>query len=613
MSIETKHRESRLHGTPICAGIAIGRPFFFVFSKDVVPEFSIAAAEIEDEVLRYQNALKRSKQDVLRLQTQLEAEGAVDAFMVIDTHLQIMQDPLITTAIEEQIRLTRKNAEHVFHKAIDEFEEKFNRITNPFFKERFKDIQDIARRVTSHLRHTVRISLADIPEQSVVFAHELFPSDTAEAKSSCVCAFVTEAGGETSHAAIVAKAKGIPYVANVDFRSIESLDGSQVIVDGRTGEVILNPSKKTLTKYRSLHKQLRVQEKLLEETSSLEAETIDGYRVRLSANIEMADEFDLIHRHGGRGVGLFRSEFLFLTHEDFPDEEKQFHLYSKIVTSMKGLPVVIRTFDVGGDKFGRLYQTRGESNPFLGCRAIRFLLKEREVFKTQLRAILRASGCGSGEVSIMFPMISGLPELLESKKLVQEAKEELTARGEKFAAHVRIGCMIEVPSAALTCDALAKECDFLSIGTNDLVQYSMAVDRGNQAMSYLYNPTHPSIIRLIKMVVSEGIRHGIPVSVCGEIAADPRFTVLLLGLGVQELSMSSRHIPLVKNVIRHLSIVSATQFAEDVLSMSTAKEIHETLLDQYRKNDPYDYLYNKSEGIPLPAVESAAPTKSLFF
>lgn len=588
--------EIRLQGTPICAGIAIGCPFFFTFMDDVIPEFTIAVEEVGDEIARFRRALKRSRQDILRLQKQLEMDGALEGAAILDTHLQMMQDPALTTEIEKKIRETLKNTESIFQRVIHDYEEKFNRISDKFFRERFKDIQDIYRRIMGHLRESVRISLADIPKNSIVFSHELAPSDTAEARHDCVSAFVTEVGGETSHAAIMAKAKGIPYVASLDFDHLEGVRHSTVIVDGRTGDVILNPSKQTLRKYRELQKQLTEHFKNLEDVGGLEAETIDGYQVRLSANVEMLNEIEMLHEYGSCGVGLFRSEYIFLAEDSFPSEdafppeEEQFEAYYGIVKNMNGLPVVIRTFDIGGDKFKDFEKLRHETNPFLGCRAIRFLLNEPEIFRTQIRAILRASAFG--EVRIMFPMISGLPEFLESKKFVLETQEQLRKEGVAFGENIKLGCMVEVPSAAITCDLLAKECDFLSIGTNDLVQYSLAVDRGNQQMSYLYTPTHPGVIRMIKMIVAEGHKNGIPVSVCGEIAADPRFTALLLGLGVRELSVAPRYTPVVKNAIRNTSIVEASHLAEQVLGIPTAEEIQELLVQEHQKSFPDDFFYN---------------------
>jgi len=493
-----------------------------------------------------------------------------------------------TEQVENEIYKTRKNAEMALHTLILLCQQKFDALADPFFRERFKDIQDISRRIMSHLRVSVRVSMANIPQNSIVCSRELSASDTAEANMARVEAFVTEHGGATSHAAIMARARGTPYVSSIPFEALIPHQHSTVIVDGRTGEIILNPSKKTLAQYQEIRSQLKSHLHNLSEVANLPTETYDGYRVRLSANIERANELELLHQNGGHGVGLFRSEYLFFAKAEFPSEEEQFEIYKNMVQKMKGLPIVIRTFDVGGDK-GMPSQHPQEDNPFLGCRAIRFLLKEHEIFKIQLRAILRASVFG--EVSVMFPMVSTLSELIEAKQILREVQQELKRNKQEFK-KVRIGCMIEVPSAAIIADMLAKECDFLSIGTNDLVQYALAVDRSNHAMSSLYTPTHPSVLRLIKLVIHEASQYGIPVSVCGEVAADPRFTPLLLGLGINELSVATRYIPAVKHAIRSTSIVAATRLAEKALTLRTAYEIQDLLAQEYKRNVPNDCFYN---------------------
>lgn len=589
--MKVKVKEIHLKGAPISRGIAIGKPFFFTLIEDEIAEFTIARADIKDEISRYNTAVERSKEDIRRLQKKLKKEKIHEGVAILDTHLQMMQDPLMTTNIEEEIRHTRKNAEFVFQSFIKQYQKKFQSLADPYFRERFKDIQDIYRRILGYLRESVRVSLADLPPSSIVFSQDLTASDTAEANVSRVSAFVTETGGGTSHAAIVAKAKGIPFVSQVEFDQVGTFtEIDNVIVDGRTGDVIINPSQEILEKYIFLQKDLEEHLKKLSEGKDLAPETYDGYRVKLSANIDMVDELDVFHKHGGHGVGLFRSEYIFVSNDAFPSEDEQFAIYKRIVKKMKGLPIVIRTFDFGGDKMILNQQMPFKGNPFLGCRAIRYLLKERDIFKAQLCAILRASAFG--KVNIMFPMISALSELLEAKSILEEAKETLKNRGEEISKKINVGCMIEVPSAAVIADLLAKECDFLSIGTNDLVQYSLAVDRGNHSYNGLYSATDPSVIRMIKLVVSEANLQGIPVTLCGEVASDPRFTPLLLGLGVHELSVSSRFIPVIKNAIRNISIVTASQIAEKALSLTNAEEILDLLTQEYQKSVPADRFYN---------------------
>lgn len=589
MAVLDVKKELRIKGTQICSGIAIGSPFIFVFSEDEIPEFSIHPDEIENEITRYQAAIEKSREEVLYLQKQLEIDGAHEGVMILETHIQIMKDELITNKLVEEIRIKKKNAEHVFHLFIRSYEEKLSTLSDEMFREKIRDIQDIASRIIRNLKKSAKLSLAKINENSIVFATDLIPSDAAEANKLLVNAFVTQVGGKTSHAAIIARAKGIPYVSNVSLKNVRLKKDDLVIVDGRSGEVIINPTHETLSAYRALKNQLGQYVTELNSKGDLLTETIDSYNVRLSANVEMLEEVDLIHRYRGDGIGLFRSEYICLAQKRFPTEEEQFDIYKKIVEKAKGLPVVIRTFDIGGDKSGEFLNIK-EANPFLGCRAIRYMLQNQDIFRAQLRAILRASYYG--QVKVMFPMVSGAFELLQAKKILYEEMENLRKKDVFFDQGIKIGCMIEIPSAAITSDEFAKNCDFLSIGTNDLVQYSLAVDRGNQMMSYLYNPADPSVIRLIKMVVIAANRYGIPVSVCGEIAADPKFTALLLGLGVHELSCTARFIPIVKNAIRKMSIVSACQLAEKVLQMRTSEEIQKKLLDEYQKLVPQDLFHS---------------------
>lgn len=588
MSIETE--EVLLTGALICRGIAIGYPHFFNATEGDIPELSISLEHIETEISRYQQAVVKAREEIQYLQNRLIAERIHDGAAILDAHLQMTQDPLLTTQVEQLIKSSGKNAEFVFHHIINKYRKKFNSIADPFFRERFKDIQDVAKKVLRHLCGNSDVCFEHIPPDSIIFASDLSAFDTAEVSSTCVAAFVTKSGGATSHAAIVARSRGIPYVSSIDFEDMQGACNGVVIVDGRSGKIILNPSEDTLSKYRHLREQLHLHQKKLKQISSLPTETFDGYKVQLSANVETLNEIDSHHQCGGNGVGLLRTESIFLSKDSFPNEEEQFNTYRQFVENMNNLPIVIRVFDWGGDKFLHNHRSIREINPFLGCRAIRFLLREKALFKIHLRAILRASTFGN--ISVMFPLISTLSELQEAKAILFEVKQELIESGQNIASNIPIGCMIEVPSAAIIADLLAKECDFLSIGTNDLVQYSLAVDRGNHALNDLYSPTHPCVIRLIRLVVSEANYHNVPVAICGEIAADPRFTSLLLGLGIRELSVSPRYMPLIKNAIRSTSIVSSTRLADQALSLSTSAEIEDLISREYRKNVPDDCFYS---------------------
>lgn len=586
-----KIEEIRLKGTPISRGVAIGTPFFITAQEDVIPEFTVGLEGVEEELLRYRRALGRSFEDVLKLQGMLEKEDFSDGISLLDAQLQMMRDPVMTTQIEAEIASSQKNAEAIFQKHIFRYQKSFQSLQDPFFRERFKDLQEVFKRIMSYLCAREGTSLAHIPSHAILIAHELGVTDIVEANMRGVIAILTKSGSHTSHAAIMAKAKGIPFVSNIDPEQLKSLmQHSDVIVDGRTGEVILNPGPDTLLKYRNIQKTVQLHSSSLKLLGGLKPETVDGYAVRLSANIAMPHEIDLVHQHHAYGVGLFRSEYLFSSRETCPLEEEQFSVYQAMALKMKELPLVIRVFDLGGDKNFLGYTGEVEQNPSLGCRSIRFLLKEREIFKAQLRAILRASVYGN--ISILLPLISSLTELLEAKALINEMKKELSQNQIPFSNQVRVGCMIEVPAAALIADLLAQECDFFSIGTNDLTQYTLAVDRNNQAVSFLHTPTHPSVIRLLKLITKEAHNYGIPVSICGEIAADPRFTPLLLGLGIHELSVSACHIPAVKNVIRRMNFAEAKRLTQYVLTLKTSEEVLAALSHQYLKIVPDDCLYN---------------------
>lgn len=592
--MKIKSKEMRLKGAPICRGVAIGKPFFFTFVEDEVLEFSISKEDLEQEIARYRKAISRSKEEVRRLQRKLTKEKILEGAAILDAHLEMMQDPLLTNSIEELIRATKKNAESVFQGVILQYQKKFQSLANPLFRERFKDIQDVCRRVMGHLRESLRISLADIPQDSIVFSTDLTASDTAEARAECVKAIVTADGSPLSHAAIVAKAKGIPYITHIRLEEIRRLSNeSVVIVDGRTGDIIFSPTPESLDTYQKLQRELSRQEKELVSELSEPPRTRDGIEITLSANIDMVEEVDSLYAFGGRGVGLFRSEYIFVSHDSFPTEQEQFLVYKKLAKMAQGLPVVIRTFDFGGDKLSVPRGLPIEKNLFLGGGALRFLLKEKDIFKVQVRAILRASAYGN--VKIMFPMISALPELLEAKAILEEARKELSLEGQKEIERIPVGCMIEVPAAAMIADLLAKECDFLSIGTNDLAQYALAIDRRNSSFGVSGPPLDPSVLRMMKFVISEARQKGIPVSVCGEVASDPRFAALLVGLGVQELSLSPRYIPIVKRAIRSTTFVKASLLAGKALALKTTEEIHSLLNEEYRQLIPSDRFYSYTQ------------------
>lgn len=567
-------QDALLRGVSLSRGVAIAPLFFFTQNDSFKTEIrKINSGQVKSEIKRFLYALKQSRNDIERLKGELDKENIKEGAAILDAHLQMMQDPGLIELTEAKIK-ELKAAECAFNEAIEKYLSRFELIEDPFFRERAKDVQDIGRRVLSYLRHIKHNPWESVTKPCIIVADDMSATWVAEFNSELILGIVSENGSPTAHAAIVARARGIPYVSVANCELLSAFQDCQAILDANEGKLIVNPTEKKLKDY---SQRIEKEEKELKEIKlalKLKAETYDGYSIKLSANVDVDSELDLIHEFGGHGVGLFRSEYVFLAHGKFPSEEEQFQIYKSIVEKMKGLPIVIRTFDIGGDKGGLPLHSK-EDNPYLGCRAIRFLLKEKRIFKTQLRAILRAAHFG--DVSLMFPMVSGLSELYEAKEILREVEDELKKEKILYKEDIRIGSMIEVPSAAIIADLIAKECDFLSIGTNDLVQYSLAVDRSNQHMSPFYTPTHPGVIRLIKMVVNEANRQGIPVTICGEIAADPTFTSLLIGLGVHELSVSARFIPSVKEKLRSLSIVESVQLAEEVLNMATPQEIMKRL------------------------------------
>jgi len=575
MSIIT---EIRLRGSPVSDGIAIGTLFFLpVQPEEAIAEFNIEQELLEDEVLKYRNALDKSREDLLFLKFSLEKEGTREAQEIIEAHIQMLEDPLFNLQVEESIREVKRNAESVFSGAIREYEKKFARIKDPFFQQRIVDVLDVSKRILGHLTEKCKVDLSEIPQNAIVFAKELVPSHTAAIQASRVGAFVTLQGGGSSHTALIARAKGIPYVSQIDPDVLQPGLYDSIIVDGKSGELILNPTEETLEKYQEMKRRLRTTYRLLQQDIHPVTETIDGYPVHIYANIGSLNDLKEVHNYKPEGIGLLRSEYLFLEKNTvFLSEEEQFETYSEVVKLAGDLSLVIRVFDIGGDKNPDMFLEHAkEANPVLGCRGIRFLLKHPAIFRTQLRAVMRA--CKDVPAKILLPLISDVQEIKEAKNLILQVQEELESQGLIPRKTFAIGCMIEVPSVVLLCDMVAKEVDFLSIGTNDLVQYTLGMDRSNSSMSEFFHPAHPSVIRMVKMVVMEAKKQGKPVTVCGEIASNPLFIPLLLGLGVSEFSCSPRHIPLVKRAVRRCILPDTFKLAQKILQMSSAGEVEKSL------------------------------------
>lgn len=580
----TENEEIHLKGAPVSEGIAIGIPVFLSIERDDIPEFPITTGEVEGEILRYRRALSSSRDDLKKLQANLAREGSEEVVSIIDTHIQMLEDPLMTTHMEKKIREMLKNTEAVFESVVTDYQKKFSLTPDSFFQQRMADVKDLSQRVLRNLCNPDKNAFDEIPPNSIIFAKELIPSDTASIQASRVSAFVTLSGGGTSHAALIARAKGIPYVASIDIEALQNARGKCVIVDGLTGDIIVNPTTDTLQKYEKLKRRLTKQYQQLEKDRHLPAETIDGQRIDIFANINAINDVDLVHHHAASGIGLFRSEYLFLQDSNlFVNEEMQTLYYKNLLEKAQGLSTVIRVFDIGGDKFpDTLGGSPKEPNPVLGLRGIRFLMRRKDLFKIQLRSIYRASLYG--DVRILLPLIADIYELREVKKLILEVKSELKAQNIPHKDDILLGCMIEVPSAVLICDSLAQESDFLAIGTNDLIQYTLGIDRSNLSMSDFYSPIHPSVLRMIKMCVLEGKRFQKPVTICGEIASNPLFTPLLMGLGIKNFSCAPRFIPIIKRTVRGYTILESYKIAEHALTLKTSMEISEFLLTDIRGN-----------------------------
>ncbi|MES2344825.1 MAG: phosphoenolpyruvate--protein phosphotransferase [Chlamydiota bacterium] len=568
-------KEKRFKGAPVSEGIVIGIPYFLTTLEETIPEFPIAISEVDGEIARYRKALFSSREDLEQLQSDLNDEGSQDAAFIIDTHIQMLDDPLIKEHVEEKIRDMQRNTEAVFRSVISDFESRFCKASDSFFQQRLIDVKDVSKRILGHLGNKKRVSFNDIPHNSVIFAKELAPSQTAAVSASRIGAFVTQTGGGNSHAALIARAKGIPYVAALDIDLLSEIICDCVIVDGLAGVVIFNPTVATLKKYQKLIVHLKTKLECLEKESSLKAITLDGVCVPLFANVNDLRELKQLEGHGAEGIGLFRSEYLLLEEPSYIlSEEEQYFVYKAFVDQMSGLPIVVRVFDIGGDKNLSMFQdVFKEAHPILGCRGIRFLLRYPDLLRTQLRALLRAGE--SGDVRVLLPLVSDISELRSVKALIEEIKSEFA-----ITRKVLVGCMLEVPSAVLISGALAAECDFLSIGTNDLVQYVLGVDRSDSAMNELHYPAHPSMIRLIKIAASESIKMGKNIGICGEIASNPLFIPLFLGLGICEFSCSSRYLPSIKRVICGLDIIKCQELAAKALELHTSEEII-ALLQQF--------------------------------
>ncbi len=565
--------ERVLRGIPVSPGVCRGRILVVSSAQDhELPRVELPASEIPSQLQRLERALLDTRHEIQQIQREVsERLGASDA-SIFEAHLHVLDDPMLLPEVKRCITEEHLTAEFAFKQTAEKFVRALAASRDEYLRERATDLRDVIGRVLNHLLgRTDHGVLRQLNEQAIIIAADLTPTQTAQLDKKMALGFATDMGSRTSHTAIMARSMRIPAVVGLQHACRDLASGQYALLDGYNGQLVINPTDQTLFEYGQLVRRHVTIEEKLRETIQQPAVTLDGVRVTLSANVEQAGDTEAVLASGAEGVGLFRTEYLFINRDTLPTEEEQLASYRQVAAALKPSPVIIRTLDLGGDKLLSHLAHPEEMNPFLGWRAIRFCLQERGIFRAQLRAILRASV--EGNVKIMYPMISGLDELLQANAFLDELKAELDCEGVPYDKELETGAMIEIPSAAVAADALAKRVKFFSLGTNDLIQYSLAVDRLNAKIAHLYEPTHPAIVRLIKMTADAGRRHGVWTGVCGEMAGDPVLTPLLLGLGVTEFSAAPGVVPHVKHLIRRLKMKEAEALAAFALECESSTEI----------------------------------------
>lgn len=576
-------------GIGASAGIAVGRAFVLDRRQQKTPQRHILPEEIAVELVRLDEAVSRADLQLERLKRKLRETDESDTGVILEAHQLILHDEHLIGPTRKRIRDERLNAEWALHKTVEEIQVRFDAIDLEYFRERKSDVEFVGEQVLRNLIDTSEAPPMQPPHGAVVVAHDLSPADTVHLHRSSVAAIITDAGGRTSHTSILAQAFSIPAVVGLENISAAVGQGDLLIVDGNRGEVIVNPSPEQVTAYQQQARSQHARIEALLRDRNEPAVTRDDVRVRLLANIELPDEVPSALDYGAEGIGLYRTEFLFIDRDDFPREEEHFMHARGVLRRMSPFPVTFRTFDLGVDKVAPflsrmpgLHQLTAEPNPALGLRSLRLCLRERAFFKAQLRGLLRASI--HGNMRLMFPMISGVVELREAKEVLAECQAELTREGIPFAKDIPVGIMIEMPSAVMVADHLAKEADFLSIGTNDLIQYSLALDRLNEHVGYLYQPLHPAVLRMIRQTVDAGHACGRSVGICGEMAGEPLFAMVLLGLQLDNLSMNAASLPLVKRVLRSATATAARALAQHVLTLDCSEQVEATVRESMQEH-----------------------------
>jgi phosphotransferase system enzyme I (PtsI) len=571
MSGDNAKTEVRLQGVGVSPGVARGTLYVVDDDRDEIARHRIEASQIPQEIARFETALIRTRSQILEMQERIaQSIGAKDAG-IFDAHLLVVEDRTLIDEVLRKLQSDLCNVEFVFQEVATNYANTLSQIDDPYLRERALDIQDVTRRVVRNLQGKAPKDFLALTHPHILLAHNITPSDTATMNREFVLGMATDLGSRTSHTAIMARSLNLPAVVGLHNASEKLESGRAVLLDGYNGLMILDPTPETLWHYGELEQKRSLVAEQLSGLRETKSTTRDGRHIVLSANIELPNDVEAAPRNGAEGIGLYRTEFLYLNRTTLPSEEEQYATYRKVAEQVHPHPLIIRTFDLGGDKLAGALDSDDEMNPFLGHRAIRFSLERVDLFKDQLRAIIRASAVGN--VKVMFPMISGLEELNRALAVFHECKTELHKEGHTFDPKTEVGAMIEIPSAAMCAERLAREIDFFSIGTNDLIQYAVAVDRTNERVAHLYEPTHPAVVRLLKMVADAAHGNNIWVGVCGEMAGDLALTPLLLGLGMDELSVGASLVPRVKRAVQSLTLKECQKLVGDILELDTPSAI----------------------------------------
>jgi len=581
------------YGISASPGIVIGTAFLQDSEMLIVPQTRLAQDQIDKELDKFQRAIDQTKEELGAIKSHIAEQMGDNHARIFDAHIMILDDVMVSEDTVDLIRKEQINAAAAFQRVVNRVMSSFDQIEDEYLKDRYVDIKDVKRRVLRHLLGTARGSVDKPLEPSIIVAHDLAPSATAALDRRMTLAYATDMGGRTSHTAILARSQGVPAVVGLEdlFGAVEA--GDAIIVDGNTGSVVLNPTERTLAEYDDEIKRFKELENQLLTLTHYPAVTLDDKEFTLCANLDLPEEVESVLEYGGQGVGLFRTEYFFISQDYLPTEDEQYKMYRSVTEKLGDRPVTFRTIDIGGDKIVGYLNNSAELNPFMGWRGIRFCLTRKDIFKAQLRAIYRASA--HGQVKIMFPMIAQIEEVLQAKEICKEVRSELKRGKYQFDPEVELGIMIETPSAVAMADAMAKEVDFFSIGTNDLIQYTLAVDRGNAKISHLYQNLHPSIIRFLKSTIEAAHKRGIRVAVCGEMCGDPLSVLVLIGLNIDEFSTSPNMIPEVKRIIRSVTFDECKSLVRRILRYRTTSEIEREIEEFLKARVPTS---PDTEGMP---------------